>query len=412
MICSDEGSLKTVHPTERPGVYEFFAGGGMARAGLGTAWTTLFANDLDPMKGRAYAENWGADGLKIADVHALTPSDLPGHAALAWASSPCQDLSLAGRRSGLGGRRSGAVFGFWDLICALDGEGRAPQTLVIENVSGLFSSHGGADFTALCQMLAGAGYAFGAVEMDAQAFLPQSRPRLFMIASRSKAASDLAAEGPSNPFHSRRVLAAHGQLPDALKAGWCWWHLPPPPPRHLTLADLLEPDDVVRWHDTAATTRLLSLLAPLQTARLDQIRARAGRSTGAVFRRTRTTAEGRQQRAEARFDGLAGCLRTSGGGSSRQFLLVVDAGEVRSRQMTPREAARLMGLPDHYRLPAATTAALHLVGDGVAVPVVQWLSSHLLLPLAGVSARPALYDPQLSPVTVHSPVTVLSKVFP
>jgi DNA (cytosine-5)-methyltransferase 1 len=49
--------------------------------------------------------------------------------------------------------------------------------------------------------------------------------------------------------------------------------------------------------------------------------------------------------------------------------------------MTPREAARLMGLPESYRLPAAATGALHVVGDGVAVPAVRWLAGELLEPL-------------------------------
>ncbi len=85
--------------------------------------------------------------------------------------------------------------------------------------------------------------------------------------------------------------------------------------------------------------------------------------------------------AEARFDGLAGCLRTPAGGSSRQFLIEVDGEATRTRFLSPREAARLMGLPDTFRLPARATDALHLIGDGVAPPVVRFLSEHLLLPL-------------------------------
>lgn len=384
----------------------------MARAGLGSAWQTLFANDFDPMKGRAYAQSWGAERLVVGDVHALTIADLPGHAALAWASSPCQDLSLAGKRGGLNGARSGAFFGFWRLILALMEEARAPDTLVIENVTGLFSSHGGADFTALCQVLATAGYAYGAVEMDAADFLPQSRPRMFMIASRSSAVDALAGPAPSAHFHTRRVLSAHERLPAELQPGWRWWRLPTPPRRNMSLADLLEADDVVRWHEPDATARLVSLLAPLQKARLDQIIARRDRCTGAVFRRTRTTSDGRQQRAEARFDGLAGCLRTSGGGSSRQFLLVVQGNNVRSRQMTPREAARLMGLPDSYPLPKSTTAALHLAGDGVAVPVVRWLSEHLLLPLAGAAGSQASAPSDLSPLSRLSSLSTRTRVLP
>jgi DNA (cytosine-5)-methyltransferase 1 len=63
--------------------------------------------------------------------------------------------------------------------------------------------------------------------------------------------------------------------------------------------------------------------------------------------------------------------------------VVVEEGRVRSRLLTPREAARLMGLPDSYQLPRTATAALHVAGDGVAVPVVRWLARELLQPLLG-----------------------------
>ena len=79
-----------------PSFYEFFAGGGMARAGLGPDWTCLFANDIDPKKGAAYIANWGAEDFKLGDIYDLTTKELSGHADMAWASFPCQDLSLAG----------------------------------------------------------------------------------------------------------------------------------------------------------------------------------------------------------------------------------------------------------------------------------------------------------------------------
>ncbi len=379
---------------DRPGVYEFFAGGGMARAGLGEAWETLFANDFSPMKGAAYADNWGSEALHVGDVFALSADDLPGRASLAWASSPCQDLSLAGKRSGLDGARSGAFFGFWRLIVGLDAQGRAPPLIVIENVTGLFSSNGGADFVALCQALSDRGYLFGALEMDAADFTPQSRPRLFVVATR-RPTEGLTSSAPDLPFHTRRLVNAYERLPDRLKASWCWWRLPAPPRRNQTLIDILEPDDSVRWHDAAETNRLLGLLGPLHLERLEQVKARGVRTAGALYRRTRPSPEGRVQRAEARFDGLAGCLRTPGGGSSRQFIAVAADGRVRTRALTPRESARLMGLPDTYRLPSHATAALHLTGDGVAAPVVKWLSEHLLAPLSGetkVRSRSILPD--------------------
>ncbi len=93
------------------------------------------------------------------------------------------------------------------------------------------------------------------------------------------------------------------------------------------------------------------------------------------------------QRLELRLDGLAGCLRTPSGGSSRRYVLVCEAGRARARRLTGREAARLMGVPDAYRLPASETAALKLMGDAVAVPVVRALSDGLLRPaLTGIRA--------------------------
>src|SRR3569623_804091 len=167
--------------------YEFFAGGGMARLGLGEGWACAFANDFDPLKAAVYRGNF-ADAeahFHEGDVWKLSPADLPGRADLAWASSPCQDFSLAGARAGLAGGRSSAFFGFWRLIESLHAEGRAPRTVVIETVSGLLTSHGGRDFAALGEALAGQGYRFGALELDAAGFLPQSRPRVFVIATRA-----------------------------------------------------------------------------------------------------------------------------------------------------------------------------------------------------------------------------------
>jgi DNA (cytosine-5)-methyltransferase 1 len=365
----------------RPSFYEFFAGGGMARLGLGEAWTCAFANDFDPVKAATYRANFAdaAAHFHEGDVWALDAGRLPGRADLAWASSPCQDFSLAGGRAGLAGGRSSAFFGFWRLMQALDDEGRAPRAIVVENVSGLLTSHGGADFAALGAALAARGYRFGALEIDAACLLPQSRPRVFVIAARD-APPGLTGD---SPFHSRAVRAAQAALPADVAAHWVWWRLGPPPARNTDLAALLEPDAAVRWHTPAQTARLTELMGPLHRARLA---AATGRAVGAVFRRTRVEDGRRTQRAEVRFDGLAGCLRTPRGGSSRQAIVVVENGCVRSRLMTPREAARLMGLPDTYVLPKTATGALHVAGDGVAVPVVRWLAQELLEPLLGSPA--------------------------
>ncbi|HEX8513212.1 MAG TPA: DNA cytosine methyltransferase, partial [Allosphingosinicella sp.] len=127
--------------------YEFFAGGGMARAGLGDSWRCLFANDFDRKKGLVYQANWGTGGeLKIGDVGELKARDLPGYADLIWGSFPCQDLSLAGGGAGLLGERSGTFYPFWRLIRELIRDGRAPKIVALENVCGTLTSHQGRDF--------------------------------------------------------------------------------------------------------------------------------------------------------------------------------------------------------------------------------------------------------------------------
>ena len=321
----------------------------MARLGLASAFRTTFANDFDSGKAAAYRANFGDAHLSTSDVHALRPADLPGRADLAWASSPCQDFSLAGARAGLGGGRSSALLGFLRLVGELGREGRAPRLLVIENVSGILSARAGADLAALKAALVDLGYQPAAFVLDAAAFLPQSRPRVFVVASRV------------------------GPIPGP----------PPPPPRGLHLEDVIDPD--APWDPQARTDKLLLLLNRTHRARLT-----AHPCTALAYRRVRAEAGRRTQRLELRVDGLAGCLRTPGGGSSRQFLLKWDGSCARSRLLTPREGARLMGLPDSYLLPAGSTAAWRVLGDGVAVPVVRWLASHCLEPMLVSAGRAAL----------------------
>jgi len=353
--------------------YEFFAGGGMARLGLGDGWTCLLANDFDPLKTRTYAENFGADHLRAGDVFALAPADLPGQADLAWASSPCQDFSLAGKRAGLTGGRSSAFFGFWRLMQALNDEGRAPRVIVIENVVGLLTANGGADFTALCAALAAEGYSFGALEIDARRFTAQSRPRVFVIAHRGPAPEGLIGD---SPFHTPAVLAARDRLPAGLARSWRSWRLPAPPPHNADLMSVLEDDGAAPWHSAETTGRWLAMMAPAHH-QAAEARRNGPLVAGAMFRRMRAGV----QRAEVRFDGLAGCLRTPRGGSSRQALLIAGGGRLRTRLLTGREGARLMGLPDDYRLPRSETGALQVIGDGVAVPVAAWLARRLIEPL-------------------------------
>ncbi len=371
--------------------YEFFAGGGMAHAGLGADWSCLFANDLDPAKGKAYCANWGGDSLRVGDIHKIIAGDLPGCADLAWASFPCQDLSLAGAKAGLSGARSGAFWAYRNLIAKLVDEGRAPAILALENVVGALTSHGGRDFAALCEALHALGYRVGAMVVDAAMFTPQSRPRLFVVALRCDlpVPRALVSHSPDPALAPAALLRARALLAGNVLNDWVWWAPPTPPARNAELIDVIERDPQdVPWHTPEQTQRLLDLMSPANLAKVRAAQVKGAMQVGAIYRRTRADgAGGKVQRAEVRFDGLAGCLRTPGGGSSRQFLIFVNGASIRSRLLCGREAARLMGLVDDYRLPERYTDAYHLLGDGVSPPVVRHLAQHIFEPLLQAAAQ-------------------------
>lgn len=357
----------------------------MARAGLGPAWTCLFANDIDEKKASAYKRNWGSKEICVEDVGRLTTGNLPGTADLAWASFPCQDLSLAGMGAGLKGLRSGTFWPFWRLVQSLNREGRRPTIIVLENVCGALTSHNGADFRSLIEALRVEGYRYGALVIDAALFLPQSRPRLFIIGIRDDIEIDptLVAGAPQEPFHTSALRAVHAGLPRKDRGTWIWWNLAPPPKRIGRFADLIE--DVptgVEWHSPAQTRTLLEMMSSVNSAKVAKAKKMKRLMIGSLYKRTRPDQDGvRAQRAEVRFDDIAGCLRTPNGGSSRQTIMIVNGSLVKSRLLSPRETARLMGLPDTYVLPARYNEAYHITGDGVAVPVVRHLAQHLIEPL-------------------------------
>jgi DNA (cytosine-5)-methyltransferase 1 len=372
-----------------PSFYEFFAGGGMARAGLGKGWTCLFANDVDAKKGLTYQLNYPmGDVLRIDDVRKIEAAELPGRPDLIWGSFPCQDLSLAGGGAGLGGARSGTFYPFWDLVMGLIAQGRGPKLIALENVLGTLTSHGGRDFEAICNAFADAGYRYGALVINAALFVPQSRPRLFIIGVRADIEIDpaLLSPEPVAPFHTAALQRAFERVGKTAQTRRVWWNIPTPPRRNAAFADLIEEAPTsVAWHTDAERDLLIGKMSPVNLAKLEAAKRAGRRMVGCVYKRTRRDDHGgRVQRAEVRFDDVAGCLRTPAGGSSRQVIVVVDGQTVRSRLISARETARLMGLDEGYKLPKTYNEAYHLTGDGVAVHVVRYLAEQLFEPLLGV----------------------------
>jgi len=362
----------------RPKVLEFFAGIGLARIGLERAgFHVQWSNDYEADKKAMYdghfrdSERANDHTFVLGDIGKVKAVDLPSDASLAWASSPCTDLSIAGDRAGLTGKESGTFWHFTRLLTDL-GDDR-PEVVVLENVVGLATSHGGDDLAAAVRAFNNLGYSVDILSLDTRRFLPQSRPRLFLVGALD------APEDTTDPDSELR--------PDWLQAVYgdptlTTHHAPlPAPPVPLTagLKDVVEeiPAADPRWWDAARTKAFLASLSPIQADRLTSLRRASEVTYRTAYRRTR------QGVAvwEARPDDVSGCLRTARGGSSKQAVVKVGHSRVQVRWMTPREYARLMGAPDYSLDGARTNQALFGFGDAVAVPAVEWLARHYLMPL-------------------------------
>ena len=352
----------------KPSFLEFFAGSGLVAQGLSPYFKAIWANDVCAKKAAVYRANHGKSPFSLGSIEDVQGADLPA-APLAWASFPCQDLSLAGLSAGIHGQRSGLV---WQWLRVIDQMPLRPQVLVAENVIGLVSSAGGAHYRTLHSALTERGYRVGALMLDAARWLPQSRPRIFVVAARSDLPiSRRLVDVRPNWMHTSAVVAAMQGQPEAV-----WWKMPEPEGRTSSLESIVEWDAASDPPDLAE--RRLALVPKRHRMLLDA----ATRIVAPGYRRTRPTG----QMLELRFDGVAGCLRTPEGGSSRQVLVLKDGPRLRTRLLTVREAARLMGAPDTYNLPGSYNDGYKAMGDAVAVPVAAHLARHLLLGLVRVAS--------------------------
>jgi DNA (cytosine-5)-methyltransferase 1 len=358
-------------------VAEFFAGIGLMRMGLEQAgWKVLWANDIDKDKMKMYRGHFADEDahFHLGDVYAISPSDIPT-VALATASFPCNDLSLAGARRGLAGRHSGAFWGFVDVIKGLGY--RRPPLVMLENVAGFLTSHDGSDFRAACLALNDLGYAVDALMIDAALFVPQSRMRMFLIGKREKRKPIRLAETPSFYESQCRPRALADFILCHPDIRWALQSLPKLPKRQTGLANILEdlPSNSTYWWSNDRAEYLLNQMSEKHRAIADKMIHEKKTTYGTVFRRVR---HGRSM-AELRTDAIAGCLRTPRGGSGRQILFAAGKGRYTVRLLTPRECARLMGADD-FRITVPLNQALFGFGDAVCVPVIRWIAENYLTP--------------------------------
>lgn len=372
-VSADVTSIDSV----RPKIIEFFAGIGLARLGLEKAgFRGVWANDYEPDKQAMYSAHFddaeSGHTYVVGDVFDLDADTLPRDASVAWASSPCTDLSLAGSRGGLRHGESNAFWGFIEALRAME-DSRPPVT-VLENVSGLATSHGGDDLVAAIRAFNELGYSVDVLTLDARRFIPQSRPRLFLVGAQTPPQqqvdggdTDLRPTYLSWVFDDPTLITHRAALPT------------PPAPVVSGLDNQIENMPVAdeRWWDPVRTAAFTSSLSPVQAQRVAALRRASGVTYRTAYRRTRNGVA----IWEVRPDNVSGCLRTARGGSSKQAVVKLGNTRLQVRWMTPLEYARLMGAGEYSLAGARTNQVLFAFGDAVAVPVVEWLGTHYLMPL-------------------------------
>jgi DNA (cytosine-5)-methyltransferase 1 len=249
------------------------------------------------------------------------------------------------------------------------------------------------------------GYHLDALAVDAKHFVPQSRPRLFIVGTLpEKTPSDVLRGDAWAAEASRRKGAVSRKLYDAMRTtelptGWVAHRLPQLPPVKNNLAALISTDDAQQWWGGDEVEKHLRRTSEAHHADMERLRRSGETWVGTGFRRIR---EG-TTRVEVRFDGLAGCLRTAQGGSARQIVVLIHDRQIKMRWMTPREYARLQGAPN-FNITRGINQSLTGFGDGVCVPVIEWVDANILTRVHdGVTAT----RPQASPDAPRAQVGLL-----
>lgn len=355
---------------------------GLVRSALEqTGFEVVYANDISPVKQALYLSNFAGDDFHLGDIREIDGAHVPD-VELVTASFPCTDLSLAGARAGLRGAQSGL---FWEFARILEEMGhRRPPAVLLENVLGFATSRNGEDLDDAVGRLNELGYSCDLLLGDAKWFVPQSRPRLFVVGLKHPPESQDWWHSALRPewlgdFRFRHYTRQWHSYPIPIPTG--------NPPRLREVVERLPRTDG-RWWDPERVRKFKASLSSLQRERVLNMVDQQGTRWRTAYRRTRHGTPV----WEVRSDEIAGCLRTARGGSSKQALVEAGSGDLRVRWLTPRECARLQGADD-VKLDAVTpNQALYGLGDAVCVPVVRWIAETYLNPaLESVQSRAKAY---------------------
>lgn len=327
---------------------------GLERAGM----QTVFQCEWDKHATKILERHW-PDVPRWTDVSTLTGAHVLQHApvidVVAW-GSPCQDLSVAGKRAGLGGERSGLFHQGVRIIKEIREltNGQYPRISIWENVAGALSSSDGADFGEVLYEMDEAGACFSEWRMlDAQYFgVPQRRRRVFVISVFDPATAE-RCPNPLLPVSESvcRDIEAGGQTQQTATA---------------TIETDIGIVDAIGFSHTQGLSAQPSDVA-WPTLRKE--------GSGMAVAYTLRDREGKPGGGKGLLISTESALTLKG---SSDMKLFIDGEQKILRRLTPIECERLMGWPDDWTAGQADTHRYKQCGNGVASPVATWIGQQLI----------------------------------
>lgn len=328
----------------------------------------------------------------FSDVREVTADVLPERPDVIHGGFPCQDVSVAGRREGLAGERSGLWWEFHRIIAEV-----SPEWVVIENVAGLLSSNGGRDLGAVVGALGDLGYGWAYRVLDARYFgVAQRRRRVFIVGhSGSRRAAEVLLE-PEGVRGDSEACRAAGESVAALTArgvGTCGADDNQAQAGHLIAFGWQENRLAGQtWTDEVpalTTSKTYAVAYDEYNDRLEDggvhhsLRAGTKQSIGVVVPFVKAKrAQSDTDDETWRDDGPAPTLNAfDNSGESRATVLATT--NLAVRRLTPRECERLMGWPDDWTRWAddgreiADSHRYRMCGNGVVAPVAEWIGRRI-----------------------------------
>lgn len=362
---------------------------GFERAGMQTAWQV----EIDPKCRELLAARF-PHASQYEDVRACGAANLEP-VDVVCGGFPCQDLSVAGKRAGLAGARSGLFYEMARIVDELQ-----PAWFVWENVPGLLSSHRGRDFAAILVELERIGYHGAWTTLDARYFgVAQRRRRIFGVFARGDSGAERAAAVLALAARLRGNPAPRGEAREPGTLGPALANRARGGGGLGTDAELDGATIVTPARQAGSPTYERGdgslFCVPTTTGTLNP-GAHPGSYNGQdaysdmLIAATVRAAGGHHGHSSPRGDGsdnIVPTLRVGGrdqgaGDSYDNTPVVAQPVHIQSaagvRRLTPTECERLQGFPDGWTEGFSDTHRYRMLGNAVAVPCAAWIGKRLM----------------------------------